>query len=486
MKKKISLRTTILLLGIVLICAGIFFYFSETEASLTAEEKLYGLSQVWKRTSEMFGYWELLPDLDWDAVYQTFIPRVLAAKTVDEYYGELQQFIAHLEDEHSWVGLPDGRNYYLPIALSYVERNYMVIGVNSRETKIPLGSIVTTINGIDVRTYLTEHVKPYTGLRTNYAMEDMLGRMFCAGTSKKTFSIGYITPDGEEAKARVSRSLSSPGYDLSCTIGVDYDGKSHSLFSTFTAYELTGGIFLLKIPHFQDLNLMKDFDRFLSQKGDKINGFIIDLRGNGGGNGMIGYELLSRFTELNGISLKTSAQHHDVRKMSLASIYDYYYTFFESGIELDENMEDNIMDGRAMLGGRYYADLSGDESGDDENSDIELSVSDKLTQPAVVLCDFNTGSAAEDTVYLAKESGRFTVMGTNTRGTTGQLAVFDLPGGGVFSFSCYRVMTQGGEDFINQGILPDIWAELSMQDYLGGTDSTVEKALAYLLNLNNP
>ena len=59
---------------------------------LSSEDKIYGLSLLWKEASYNFAHFDHIPDLDWNKIYQEFIPKVLSTKSTEEYYKVLKHF----------------------------------------------------------------------------------------------------------------------------------------------------------------------------------------------------------------------------------------------------------------------------------------------------------------------------------------------------------------------------------------------------------
>jgi hypothetical protein len=75
----------------------------------TAEQKVWGLLQVWGTVKYNFAFFERLPDLDWDAAVHAAIPRVLDAPDQEEYYRRLNELTALLHDGHTLVVSPSIR-----------------------------------------------------------------------------------------------------------------------------------------------------------------------------------------------------------------------------------------------------------------------------------------------------------------------------------------------------------------------------------------
>ncbi len=87
-------------------CSYPFWAFSQTENNLSIQDKLFGLSQLWKEASYNFAFFDQVPELNWDSCYQDFIPRVMMTENDWDYYLELQKFIALLQDGHTRVFPP--------------------------------------------------------------------------------------------------------------------------------------------------------------------------------------------------------------------------------------------------------------------------------------------------------------------------------------------------------------------------------------------
>jgi hypothetical protein len=58
----------------------------------SAEQKLWGLMTVWAEAKFNFPYFDRIPDVDWDGKVREYIPRVLSAESLDNYYDVLMEF----------------------------------------------------------------------------------------------------------------------------------------------------------------------------------------------------------------------------------------------------------------------------------------------------------------------------------------------------------------------------------------------------------
>ena len=133
---------------------------------LSVEEKLYGLSLIWKEASYNFAFFDQVPDLDFDAAYQEYIPKVIASENTFEYYRELQKFIALLEDGHTNVymrdGLASGYVDWPSVSLAEADHQAVVVGVEkSLEDQVPLGSVILSVDGVSTEMYIKTRTFPH-------------------------------------------------------------------------------------------------------------------------------------------------------------------------------------------------------------------------------------------------------------------------------------------------------------------------------------
>jgi hypothetical protein len=183
---------------------------SPAPANLSDEEKLYGLSLFWKEVSYNFAYFHQVPDLDFDAAYREFIPAVLATESTFEYYRELQRFNALLKDGHTNVYLPKGLSAahvdWPAVRLLEADRKALVYRVgNSLADTIPLGSIVTSVDGMPVDQYLHENVMPYLASSTDHIRLALGVSGLLRGEPGSKVVITIEKPGGESAEVTLIR-----------------------------------------------------------------------------------------------------------------------------------------------------------------------------------------------------------------------------------------------------------------------------------------
>ena len=97
----------------------------------------------------------------------------------------------------------------------------------------------------------------------------------------------------------------------------------------------------------------------------------------------------------------------------------------------------------------------------------------------VILIGPHSGSATDTMAAVARHAG-FTLLGTRTKGATGNVLSFDVGGGWQARISTQRGLTPDGIDINNVGIEANIVVEQKAEDSAKGIDTQVEAALAYL------
>ena len=208
---------------------------------------------------QSFAHWEAVPDLDFDAAFDTYLDEALVAETRLGFVLANQRLMAQLRNGHSgfhddWVMQRHGRSFGL--MLRPLDGRWTV--TSSRHAKLPVGSVVETLDGVPMAE-LFERVRPYLAASSDRAAADRL------------FYRRHLLPEA-------------------ITLGLADDGRFAVAKADWPAVEVPlprlryeGGVAVLPILSFDD-------PRFEAAAVEAVQGLdgdaplIIDLRGNGGGN----------------------------------------------------------------------------------------------------------------------------------------------------------------------------------------------------------
>ena len=194
-------------------------------------------------------------------------------------------------------------------------------------------------------------------------------------------------------------------------------------------YELKeDGIGYIRISEFSDVAVEQFEDAIDKAKADKVNGVIIDLRGNPGGG--------------------------------LDVAVDICRDFMPAGL---------IVYTEDKAGGRI---------------DYECDGSKEWDIPMVVLVDITSASASEIFTAAVKDTGVATVVGTKTYGKGVYQRVLGLPDGSAVKLTSGRFYSPNGTCFHDVGIEPDVEVPFDGEAYLAdGTDNQLEKGIEVLKDL---
>lgn len=403
---------------------------------LNTDERLKGLTTIYEGAKESFAYWSLVPDLDWDGLYAEYQARVVNAPDPWSYYEELRRFTAHLRDGHTRVDMRLSPPCILPLELRYMEGQYIVWGA-ADNTSIPPGSVVATINGQDTGVFLEQRVGDQLGLFTANARQDVLCALARYSGAPDELTLEGVTPDGERFRNRVTYQTRFPRLR---TLSIDAMGTPVDSYFGMKVYEHKNGVYRIVLPDFQQEKLPDEFKKFVEKYGDKASAFILDLRHNGGGNSLYGLQVLCHFSQPE----------------DLTRVWNKKFGFAPSTKE--------------------YRMLMVEQS-----KQAGIRQEKLLSQPVVVLTDWYCASAGDDFAAYVKGCDRFTMIGTNTYGITGELKLYDLPARLQFGVSSnFIVWGEDNTPIINLGIPPDIWVEQTVADALQHKDTTLTFALEYI------
>ncbi|MDE1834993.1 MAG: hypothetical protein KGJ23_00085 [Euryarchaeota archaeon] len=95
----------------------------------------------------------------------------------------------------------------------------------------------------------------------------------------------------------------------------------------------------------------------------------------------------------------------------------------------------------------------------------------------IALADRRCGSACEDFLMPLKDTGRATLVGSTTCGSTGQPYILDFPEGLRAFVGTKRAHFPDGSPFEGIGITPDLEVFAAREDLLAGRDPVLERAI---------
>jgi C-terminal processing protease CtpA/Prc len=407
-------------------------------AAPNAEEikfmRMAAFARLWSEVKYNFVFLDKRPNLDWDRLLELYLPRIAAVKSREEYVCILQEAIALLQDGHSRVSGGISKDTPL-LNIEPVEGKPVVTAVGRlpemRALPIRPGMELTAVNGVPVEQILKNEIYRFTFASTIQDRNVKAFRRLLQGESGSTLSATFKDMDGELYTVALECNLSSNRK------AAPWTRQPYP----FRYRELQDGLAYVALNTFGTKRVVSAFDA----KFDDIlerRALIIDIRNNTGGSTTHGYNIIARLIE------------RACDKTSVWRTREYKPVFKAWGREQEWHEGDH--------------------------GTIEPRGEVPYLKPLVVLIGPKTYSAAEDFLVPLKASGRATLIGEATGGSTGQPLTIDVLGTRV------RICVKwdrypDGTEFVGKGIQPDILVPITRDDIKENRDPVLEKAIEFLL-----
>ncbi|MFZ6799530.1 S41 family peptidase [Undibacterium sp. Di24W] len=403
---------------------------------LSEDQRIAGLSKLWSEVKYNFIYTDILKELDWDAVYAKFLPRVKAATNTLEYYKILMEMGAMLKDGHTGVYPPDplyATDFTVPpFRTRLIEGKVIITEVvdeSLRKQGILPGVEIARINQEPVKEWAFKNTAPYASASTP---QDLESRVFI-----------YQFLIGNKADKPQIELRDAAGKTWSVEIERVSFGQRNQAFGKLPAFSwklLPGNIAYVALNSFGDDTAAQEYMKNFAEI-SKAKAIIFDVRKNGGGNGSVGYKVLATLTDKDFAT-------------SRAETRDYKPSY------------------RAW--GRQETNFVFDTYSESPNPNIQFK------GQVIVLTSAQTYSAAEDFTVAFDTMKRGTIMGEATGGSTGQPLMFDLPGGGSARVCTKKDSYADGKPFVGVGVQPNIVVRPKLADFRADRDTVLEAALAQI------
>ncbi len=401
--------------------------------TISLDERLAGFAQLWSEVKYNFAFFDQVPDLDWDEVLLEYLPKVQKEQTAYEYYRLLQRLVVRLHDGHTSVrgGVPPGPVDRPPVLIRPIDGKAVIVDFADTEelskAGIRRGLEVTHADGRPFGEVLEKDIYPYISASTPQDRDRKAFRRLLEGPRGSQVSVRAVTGDGGTREVALTRR----------SVGVELPWTQRALLEY---RDLSDGIAYVALNSFGSEKIVKEFDGIFESIRE-AKGLILDVRVNGGGSSSIGYAIIGRLTDR---PLETS--HWRTRQ---------YMPAFRAWGKEEEWYE----------GSHGPVQPRGDE---------------QFLGPVVVLIGPGTVSAAEDFLIPLHPSGRATLVGERTAGTTGQPLIVRLPKGGQARICTKRDTYPDGREFVGVGVIPDVEAHPTQADVAAGRDTILQTGIEVL------
>lgn len=388
-------------------------------STATREGRLAVFDDVWSTIYRRY-YDSNFNGQDWEAQRTFFRARAVETTSAEELYAVLRKMIATLDDPHTRVYRPDEKSEWwrprfvtVGLGIRDIDGLPTVAHVEKRSDPdragVRSGDVILTVDGKSALKLLKERLSWRSSASTR-------GRVFASlfeGASGSTVHVTWQRKDGSQKAGRFRR------YWHQREFGVSLEREDNIAIITIDAFTPS---------------LAKTFAGLMQQKIKGVNGIVLDLRNNAGG---------------------------DAQAMA-----DIASSFLGPGVDLGE-----------------FTDRSGSQITivTRSRSPITPKPIVQTRVPLVVLASERTASAAEIFIAALKQTRRANIVGSETCGCV--LAIRNrhtLPDGGLLDVSELDYQTPSGERLEKNGVDPDQTITIERADLYANHDRALDFAVSQL------
>ena len=414
--------------------AALCLFGNPLRAALTPEQRQLNMKSfeyVWAAIHDK--HWETMPGgLDWAAIHNEFRPKMEAADSMDAARDVLNQMLGRLHQSHfnivpgelySNVETAQGGDTNRGIDVRVVGAQVLVTFVESGSSAflqgVRPGWEILRIGRADVAPVVAKLNETYASstLRELMSRRAILARL--AGDATIPMQVEFLDADDKH----VGKALAQvpPKGDR---VQFGYLNPMQVWFNSSRVGDGNIG--------YAAFNVFLDAQRLMTSFGDvvqscqKCEGFIVDLRGNPGGIGIMAMGMAGWFIA-----------------------------------QPDQN-----------LGTLYMRDTT-----------LKFVVNPRLTAfagPLAILVDGASASTSEIMAEGLKDLGRARIFGTRTAAAALPSVFEKLPNGDGFQYAIANYISGGGKPLEGLGVTPDVEAPLTRQALLAGKDPALDAAVAWI------
>jgi C-terminal processing protease CtpA/Prc len=387
------------------------------------------------RLLALFRYWNIIEywypykynlDQPWDAVMKKMIPVMIAAGNASEYSKAIQQLIAAIKDSHASVQsktiTEDAGRYYMPFTLKFIEQKAVMVSIINdtlaKKSGILKGDVLESIDGVSIKELVD---------------------------NKKTL----IAASNNGSFLNIVRSLLTKSRKETNELTIRRDGKLKKL----TAYNYFSRSMLWIKPGTFSL----ERDSSICRIGDSI-----------------GYVNLGNLQRKDSLKLRALAQ--SVKGLIIDN-RQYPKTLSAGDLIGNIILQPNVVFTKFSSPCPGYPGLfpfSKPTGMGTEGTDHYF------PGKIAILINEETQSSTEFQAMIFRMAPKAVLIGSNTAGADGNVALINLPGGIATYISGLGVYYPDGRETQRIGIVPDIVVHPTIKGFLDSRDELLEKAVSYI------
>ena len=392
--------------------------------------RMAGFAKMWSAVKQNFVFLDQRPNVDWEGILPSYLPRVARAKSHAEYLGLVEEALALLEDGHTRLLGTIGLNDIPALRIESVEGRPVVTEVGDTpelvQAGIAVGAEIIEVDGVPFENLLQQRLRRISA-STPHDRRDRAYRSLLQGPVGGTATVTLREPNREPRTIRLNRNLQEN------RLAAPWLSRPRLEYR-----ELEDGISYVALNSFGSDRIVEEFDEHF----DRIaasRALILDIRENGGGSTGNGFAIIARLIEDQ--ITETSTWRTRLYRPTLEAW------------------------------GRPSEWHEGGDSGV-----IEPRGSSAFTGPVAVLVGPRTFSSAEDFLVPLKATKRAVLVGSVTGGSTGQPIRVPIYQASVLICTKWDRFPDGTE-FVGVGVRPDIPVERTIEDVARGIDPVLQAAI---------
>jgi carboxyl-terminal processing protease len=410
-----------------------FLIASPVGAALTPEQRqlnIRSFEYVWTAIRDK--HWQTKPGgLDWQAIHDEFRPKIEAADSMDAARGVLNQMLGRLHQTHfgivpgelySNVDATHGGDTTTGVDVRVVGAQVLVTSLEPDSSAflegVRPGWEIVKIARTDLAPVVAKLNETYTGstLRDLMLRRAILARLEDPGGATV---VEFVDADGKHVIKTLAQT--QPKGDR---VQFGYLSPMQVWFNSSRVGDGNIG--------YVAFNVFLDAQRLMTSFGDavqsceKCEGFIVDLRGNPGGLGVMAMGMAGRF----------------------------------------------ISQPDQKLGTLYMRDTT-----------LKFVVNPRLMTfegPLAILVDGTSASTSEIMAEGLKDLGRARIFGTRTAAAALPSLFEKLPNGDGFQYAIANYISEGGKPLEGLGVTPDVETPVTRQALLAGKDPALDAAVEWI------
>jgi len=407
------------------------------ESDLSLARRMWIASKIYSSVRSHFAHWEAIPDLDFDQAFQEYLDEASTAPDRRSFSLSTMRLFARLHNGHTgFEDLQLVRDDAGPVGFTAEPGAGGWVVRKSLLTVLPPGSVIRNIAGEPAEDFL-ERLSGYMPASSSETALRMV------------WSASFLFPESFELELDDGRKV---------LIRRGEQDLTPLPPRTLRMEVLDGEIAQLTIPSFADPAAEEEALRLIESQASAA-ALIVDVRANGGGT-----------TPERLIRALMDRPWREMAEATPVAIGAFAAAAQVARLGWTQGLDDGSRGSLEALSRFDGAKLITAPA-------LQQPSSPLFRGPLFVLIDRDCSSACEDFVMPLGWTGRATVLGEPTRGSTGQPYYFDFGDGLGFRVGARRAYFPDGSPFEGVGIRPKEEVRPTVEALRRGEDPVLARAL---------